>query len=87
MDDVWLNWLGRWVAKLVKRLLKSRHLSKLQNGRNRQRSGQHTLARQKYIKSSNISVGVGFRVKHSKGKILSTSPETRTGLSCKHSSV
>jgi hypothetical protein len=49
--------VGRWVAKkgdrwviwLLKQLavFESRHLSKIQNGRHKQRSGQHTLACQK----------------------------------------
>ncbi len=34
-----------WLARF-----ESRHLSKIQNGRHKQRSCQHTLARQKYIK-------------------------------------
>jgi hypothetical protein len=37
------------MAKLVARLL-SRHLSKIQNGLFKQRSGQHTIARNKYTK-------------------------------------
>ncbi len=42
-----------WVAKLVARLLATAALwvriqiSKIQNGRHKQRGGQHTLARQK----------------------------------------
>ncbi len=58
----WLPKLGRWVAKLVERLLailqlsgfESRHLSKIQNGRHKQRSGQHTPARQKYTNEKRI---------------------------------
>jgi hypothetical protein len=34
------------------------HLSKIQNGRHKQRSGQHTLARQKNIKKRNKIVGI-----------------------------
>jgi hypothetical protein len=51
--------LGRWVARFVARLhatavppglnQDSRHLSKIQNGRPKQRHGQHTPARQKNI--------------------------------------
>ncbi len=39
------------MAKLVARLpgFESRHLSIIQNGRHKQRRGQHTLARQKKI--------------------------------------
>ncbi len=50
------SYKGRWVAKLVARLLRqlsgfeSRQLSKIQNGRHQQRSDQYTLARQKYKK-------------------------------------
>jgi hypothetical protein len=39
--------LGRWVAKLVARLLagfESRHLSKIENRRHNHRIGQHTVA-------------------------------------------
>jgi hypothetical protein len=47
--------LGRWVAKLVARLLATAALwvrTSLKNtGRHKQRSGQHTLARQKNIKN------------------------------------
>ncbi len=45
------NFLEIWVAKLVARLLamESRHLSKIQYGRHKQRSDQHTLARPKNI--------------------------------------
>ena len=48
--------LGDQVDKLVARLLatprfESRHLLKIQNGRHKQRSGQHTLARQKNKKN------------------------------------
>ncbi len=60
--------LGRWVAKLIARLLtwqlswfESRHLSKVRNGGHKQRSGQHTLARQKkYTKESGSSWGQIF---------------------------
>jgi hypothetical protein len=45
---------GRWVAKLVALLLlrqlsgfEPRHFSKIQNRQHKQRSGQHSLARQK----------------------------------------
>jgi hypothetical protein len=52
-DYEWVS-SGRWVAKLVARLLAkaalwvriSSHLSKIQNGRHKPRSGQRTLARQ-----------------------------------------
>ncbi len=54
----WVAKLGRWVAKLVARLLvtaapwaQCRHLSKTQSG---QRSGQHTLARQKDKQTNKI---------------------------------
>jgi hypothetical protein len=61
MGDGWLSTVTqlvwKWVAKLVAHLLataalwfESGHLSKIQNGRHKQRSGQHTLARQKYKK-------------------------------------
>ncbi len=47
---------ARWVAKLIPACLlrqlsgfESRHLSKTQNGRHKQRSGQHTQGRQKNI--------------------------------------
>jgi hypothetical protein len=57
-ENGWLNremggQEGRWVAKLEVRLLRqlsgfeSRHFSKVQNGRHKQRSGQHTTAHQK----------------------------------------
>ncbi len=52
----WVAKSGRWVAKLVARLLATADLSvriqtslKNTKGRQKQRSGQHTLARQKYI--------------------------------------
>jgi hypothetical protein len=57
----WLS-LGRWVSTLVARLLataalwvriQSRLLSKIQNCRHKQRSCQHTLARQKILKYKN----------------------------------
>jgi hypothetical protein len=49
------DWLliGRWVAKLLARLLATalwvgiRHSSKIQNGRHKQGSVRHTQARQK----------------------------------------
>ncbi len=51
----WVDKLGRWVAKLVARLLATAalwvqiqiSLKKLQSGRHKQRSVQHNLARQK----------------------------------------
>jgi hypothetical protein len=49
----WVAKLGRWVAKLVARQLsgfESRHLSKIQNERQKQRRGEHTPARKKYTK-------------------------------------
>jgi hypothetical protein len=49
--------LERWVANrdyasLLRQLsgFVSRHLSKIQNGRHKQRSGQHTLARDKIVR-------------------------------------
>jgi hypothetical protein len=51
---------GRWVAKLVApdkvalwgvRIQTYLSVSKIQNGRHKQRSGQHTLARQKNLVS------------------------------------
>ena len=39
---------------------KTRHLSKIQNGRHKQRSGQHTLARQK-IYNTKIKPGLARR--------------------------
>jgi hypothetical protein len=66
--DGWLRWSeiggyvgGRWAAKLVERLLamvlsrfvsRHRHISKIKNGRHKQRSGLHTLARQKIYKKN-----------------------------------
>jgi hypothetical protein len=53
----WMAKLGRWVAKLVSRLLASAALwvlirtsLKIQNGRHKHRSSQHTLARKKNFK-------------------------------------
>jgi hypothetical protein len=37
-----------------------RHLSKIQNGRHKQRSGHHTLARQKYIQKNPVSWTIPF---------------------------
>jgi hypothetical protein len=55
VGDGWLSF-GRWVAKLVARCwlrqlsgFESRHQSKIQNGRQKHRIGQHTLARQHNI--------------------------------------
>jgi hypothetical protein len=42
---IWVAKLGKWVATLVARLLfgfKFRHLSKIQNGRQKERSSQHS---------------------------------------------
>jgi hypothetical protein len=49
----WVAKIGRWVAKLVARLHTTAALwvpiqQKIQNGRQKKKSGQHTLARQKY---------------------------------------
>ncbi len=67
--------LERWMAKLVAHLLataalcmgfESRHLSKVQNGRHEQRSGQHTLTRQKIYKqkmsSGHSDAGKGTQI-------------------------
>jgi hypothetical protein len=55
--------IGRWMVKLIARLLatavmgfESKHLSKIQNGRRKQRNGQHTLARQKYQTKKSFSI-------------------------------
>jgi hypothetical protein len=52
--DGWLS-LGSWLAKLEVHMqlsgFESGHVSKIQNGRHKLRSGQHTLAlQQKYTK-------------------------------------
>jgi hypothetical protein len=41
------KWIGYWFCAWFRI---SRHLSKKQNGRHKQRSGQHTLSRKKYAK-------------------------------------
>ncbi len=52
--DGWLSWQR---ACLLRQLsgFESRHLSKIQNVRHQQRSGQHTLARQKNIQKRKMS--------------------------------
>jgi hypothetical protein len=49
MGDGWLSMGNGWVGKLLRKLsgFKSRHLSKTQNVRHKQRRGQHTPARKK----------------------------------------
>ncbi len=63
------EFLERWVANLLERLLlrqlsgfESRHLSKIQNGRHKQRRGQYTLARQNNLKKYIEVLGILFRV-------------------------
>jgi hypothetical protein len=53
--DGWLKW-GRWVAKLVERLLATaRQLAGFES-RHKQRSGQHTVASQKIYKKEEYSI-------------------------------
>jgi hypothetical protein len=50
LQDVWLSWYSApMLAILQLSGFEPRHFSKLQNGRHKQRSGLHTLARQKIL--------------------------------------
>jgi hypothetical protein len=50
LGDGWLSWVAKFVARLLATAalwVRTRHLSKIKNRRPKQKSGQHTLARQK----------------------------------------
>jgi hypothetical protein len=68
LGDGWQNW-ERGVAKLQE----TDDLSKLQNGRHKQRSGEHTLARQENRQKKNINTGItGTYARRSEVKMYNT---------------